>query len=156
MVLGKTTRKMQRDTSRPRAHVSSYLKNGSLTTLSGIGSKAGTSSSRHIHHTYTSKNKSNGWLTTHQDVLKPSVIQVRQAKDYASFKQQVDDMTTSELAELHALRAIPEDSRSESIEPMIGVDDILAGVEAAEISHAGGEWAVLLAIEDELFGPSTR
>jgi len=114
----------------------------------------GSSSSRHIHYTYTHKN-AGGRVTSHQDVLVPSEIQVRQAKDYAFFKHQVDDMTTSELAELHALRAITKDSsRGNSIEPMIGVDDILAGTEAAEISHAGGEWAELLAIEDGLFGPT--
>jgi len=111
----------------------------------------------HIHHTYMKKNKLNGQVTTHQGVLRPSVIQACQAKEYASFKQQVEEMTTSELVELHALHSIADDSsKANSVEPMIVVDDILAGTEAAEISHAGGEWVELLAIEDELFGPSTR
>ena len=152
MVVGKPSKKSQKVTSHPHVH----LKNGSLSTLSGMGSR-GASSSCHIHHTYTKKNKLNGQVTTHQDMLRSSAIQACQAKEYASFKQQVEEMTTSELAELHALRSIPDDSsRASSIEPMIGVDDILAGTEAAEISHAGGEWVELLAIKDELFGPSTR
>lgn len=74
-------------------------------------------------------------------------------------------MSTAERDELNAIRNnTTNDSRSGSVDDRnlahdawaMDVDDILAGAETIGISHAGGEFASVVDIADDLLGSTNR
>lgn len=64
-------------------------------------------------------------------------------------------MTTTERSNIEALYSggIQADDDSYG-EPAVDIMDILSGQNSMDISHVGGEFADLLAIGDDLLGPS--
>jgi hypothetical protein len=126
--------------------------------------RSGTSSSVHVHHLYTSRSLA-GRTTLRQEVLNATAIHKRQAKDREEHVLRQDAMTTAERDELKAIRSnTPNDGRSGSLDNLnleldgweMDVESILAGKETLDISHAGGEFASVVEIADDLLGTANR
>jgi hypothetical protein len=120
---------------------------------SGKGYISGSSSSRHIHHTFS---KTTGIrLSSVKESLTPSEIHLRNTKDYKAYQERLDSMTTIERSNIQVLYSggIQADNDDYS-EPAVDIMDILSGQNSMDISHVGGEFADLLAIGDDLLGPS--
>lgn len=115
----------------------------------------GSSSSRSVSHSYSTN--SFGRKTLHQEVLHATAIQARQITDHIDYQQHHDSMSIDEHSRLAHIRANEyEDFFAQAADSEIDIHDILAGDTAADISHAGTEFAELLAIEDGLLGPVSR
>lgn len=95
----------------------------------------------------------------HQEVLHATAIQVRQHYDQVEYQHNNDSITIDERTKLARIRA-DEDflNHQDDQDDLSHVDihDILTGDAAADLSHAGGEFAELLAIEVGLLGPASR
>ena len=123
--------------------------------------RSGTSSSVHVHHLYTSRSLS-GRTSLRQEVLNASAIHKRQAKDRTDYILRQNAMSTLERDELEAICTnTTNDSRSDNSNPEhdaweMDVDAVLAGEETIDISHAGGEFAAVVDIADDLLGPANR
>jgi hypothetical protein len=124
--------------------------------------RSGTSSSVHVHHLYTALSTT-GRSTLRQEVLNATGIHRRQANDRVDYALRQDAMSTAERNELNAIRSnTTNDSQSGSVDNRnlehdawgMDVDDILAGAETIGISHAGGEFALVLDMADGLLGSS--
>jgi hypothetical protein len=120
----------------------------------GHGSN-GSSSSLSVSHRFSTN--SFGRRTLRQEVLRASAIQVHQNNDHVEYQQHQDSMSIDEHSRLALIRADEyEDFSEQAADSEIDIYGILAGDTAAEISHAGSEFAELLAIEDGLLGPVSR
>ena len=119
--------------------------------------RSGTSSSVHVHHLYTSRLLS-GCTSLRREVLNASAIRKRQAKDRADQALRQKSMSTMEKEELDAIRSDTTNDSSNFKYDAWGmdVDSVLAGAETIDISHAGGEFASLVEISDDLLGTSNR
>src|ERR1700678_2254304 len=123
----------------------------------GHGSNASSSkgsSSLSVGHRFSTD--SFGRRTMRQEFLPASAIQIRQNKDHVEYQQHQDSMSIDEHSQLAVIRADEYQYFSEAADAEIDIHDILAGDTAAEISHAGSEFAELLAIEDGVLGPVSR
>ena len=120
----------------------------------------GSSSSRHVHHQFTSRSVA-GRLTGRRESLNAISIQKRQAKDCDEQQIRLAAMTTTELDELVAIReglasngdldgGIDQDGWE------MDVDGVLAGDTVVDISHAGGEFASVVGLAEDMFGSWTR
>jgi len=117
----------------------------------GLGFGSGDSSSSHsIGHSFSTN--SFGRRTLHQEVLHATAIQVRQDNDHVEYQHHHNSIPMEELSRLACIRA-DEDENYPEQEAEMNIHDILAGDSTADISHAGTEFAELLAIEDGLLGP---
>jgi hypothetical protein len=126
-----------------------------LTDRSGLGFGSGSaSSSDAVGHSFISTN-SFGYRTLRQEVLLSAAIQVRQDQDQHEYQHYHDSISPDEHAKLAQIRA-DEDYTDQDDFSQANIHDILAGDATAEVSHAGGEFAELLAIEDGLLGPVSR
>ena len=126
--------------------------------------RSGTSSSVHVHHSYSSRSHA-GRSILRQEVLNATSIHKRQANDRVDHALCQGAMSTAERDELNAIRNnTTNDSRSGSVDDRnlahdawaMDVDDILAGAETIGISHAGGEFASVVDIADDLLGSTNR
>jgi hypothetical protein len=126
--------------------------------------KSGTSSSVHVHHLYTARS-STGRTTLRQEVLNATAIHKRQASDRTEYVLRQDAMSTAKKDELNAIHSnTTNDSQSGSVDNSnlehdawgMDVDDILAGAETMDISHAGGEFASVVDITDDLLGSANQ
>ena len=121
---------------------------------SGKGAISGSSSSRQIHHTFS---KTTGTCITNiQEALTTSKIQARNASDYKEYQERMDSMTTTERSSVQDLYSggIPADNDDDPSQPAVDIMDILSGGDSMDISRVGGEFADLLALGDDLLGPS--
>jgi hypothetical protein len=117
----------------------------------GLGFGSGDSSSSHtVGHFFSTK--SFGRRTLHQEVLHATAIQVRQDNDQVEYQDHHDSIPIDERSRLAHIRA-DEDQNYPEQEAEMSIHDILTGDSTADISHAGTEFAELLAIEDDLLGP---
>ena len=118
-------------------------------------SSSKSSSSRSVGHRFSTD--SSGRRTLRQEFLRASAIQIRQNNDHVEYQQHQDSMSIDEHSQLAAIRADEyQDFSEQAADSEIDIHDILAGDTAAEISHAGSEFAELLAIEDGVLGPVSR
>jgi hypothetical protein len=120
----------------------------------------GSSSSRNIHHQFTSRLFS-GRLIAKQESLNAISIKKRQAKDRDEHHIRLAAMTTTELDELIAIReglasngdldgGIDQDGWG------MDIDGVLAGDTVVDISHAGDEFASVVDLAEDMFGSWTR
>lgn len=123
-----------------------------LSHRSGYGSN-GLSSSRSVGHSFYTNLF--GRRTLHQEVLHASAIQDRQDKDHIDYQHHHDSISIDERSRLAHIRADEDEDFPEQAAEM-DIYNILTGDTAADISHAGTEFAELLAIEDGLLGPVSR
>lgn len=144
---GKPSRKY---TSSKIHHVQLVSRAAKAYISSGKGSVSGSSSSRHVHHTFTRTSKTR--LTSIQETLTGSEIQARNASDYKEYQERLDSMTTTERKDLYSGGF--QDDNDDPSQPAIDIMDILSGETSMDISHVGGEFADLLALGDDLLGPS--
>lgn len=124
-----------------------------ISRVSGFGS-GNASSSRSVGHSFVSTN-SFGHRALRQEVLHATAIQTRQNHDHVEYQHHHNSISIEEHSQLAHIRADENDYFPEQEAPM-NIHDILTGDAAADISHAGGEFAELLAIEDGLLGPVSR
>jgi len=156
MVLGSKITKSSKAGHRTPKQSGIVLAANHLRHGSGFGTVAGSSSSRSVSHSYVTTN-SFGRKSLHQEVLHASAIQLRQVCDQAEYQQQYDSMTPAEHAQLARIH-LAEDENTTEYEDNVNIDinDVLAGNNSVNVSHAGGEFSELLAIEDDLLGSSSR
>ncbi|KAJ3481600.1 hypothetical protein NLJ89_g12195 [Agrocybe chaxingu] len=88
-------------------------------------------------------------------------IQELHRKENEEARHRLSQMTTEEMAALQAFRTSlntddTDDNDTPAPEHTINLDDILTGDAMADVSHAGGEFAQLLAIEDDIFSARKR
>lgn len=146
--------------SRLNAALSSLTARGGPARVgpSAASGSSGSSSSHQIHRLYVGRSQT-GNSTSQEEVLNPKKILERQAKQQDVYREHIDTMLPAEMKELEALRAGDFDnfgqsySGSQSPEHQLNIRDILTGDSTMDISHAGGEFAELLVIGDDLFGP---
>ena len=63
-------------------------------------------------------------------------------------------MTATELSNMAALKSEVTQAEDDG-PPAIDILDILSGQDSVDISHIGGEFSDLLALGDDLLGPSS-
>jgi hypothetical protein len=138
-----------------RKHISSQSHYGQLSSRttkayisSGKGAISGSSSSHRIHHTFSGLTSARTRLSSIKETLTSSEIQTRTTKDYKEYKERLDSMTTTERGNLEAF------VHDDFDQPAVNIMDILSGENSVDISHVGGEFADLLALGDDLLGPS--
>lgn len=125
--------------------------------------RSGTSSSVHVHHLYTSRSSA-GRSTLKREVLNATAISQRQAEDRVDHNLRQDAMSTAERDELNAIRNDTTGDIAGSLDISnlehdtwgMDVDAILAGAETMNISHAGGEFASVVEIAEDLLGSADR
>lgn len=120
----------------------------------------GSSSSRHVHHQFTSRSIS-GRITAKQESLNAISIKKRQAKDRDEYHIRLAAMTTTEFDELVAIREGLAsngdlDGGVDQDDWEMDLDGVLAGDTIIDISHAGGEFASVVNLAEDLFGSWTR
>jgi hypothetical protein len=121
----------------------------------GLGFGAsGASSSHSVGHSYISTN-SFGHRTLRQEILHSAAIQVRQDHDQLDYQHHHDSISLDERTRLANIRA-DEDFTDQDDVSQVDIHNILSGDATTDVSHAGGEFAELLAIEDGLLGPASR
>jgi hypothetical protein len=117
----------------------------------------GSSSSRHVHHQFTSRSIA-GRITSKRECLNAISIKKRQAKDREEHHIRLAAMTTTELDELIAIRkGLAGDGGLDGDVDQDGWEmDVLAGDTVVDISHAGGEFASVVTLAEDMFGLWTR
>lgn len=144
----KSSRKSTNPLKAQRAQLSSRIANAHFS--SGRGAISGSSLSRRITHSL-SRVSVGACLPGQKESLTLTQIQVRTAKDYLEYQERLNAMTaTQQNALLHSSEGDDDDSQ-----PSFDILDILLGENPVDISHVGGEFADLLAIGDDLLGPSS-
>jgi hypothetical protein len=157
MTLGsKSGSKASHKTTNPlkarHSQLSSRIANAHI--LSGRGTISGSSSSHHVTHSL-SRVSVGVCLPGQKELLTSTQIQARTAKDYLGYQERLNAMTaTQRNALLHSSEGILADDDND--QPSFDILDILSGENPVDISHVGGEFADLLAIGDDLLGPSSR
>jgi len=119
---------------------------------SGGGSISGSSSSRHVHHSFS--RTAGARLSTSREILTSSQIQTRTASDHIEYQDRINSMTATELSNMAALKSEVTQAEDDG-PPAIDILDILSGRDSVDISHIGGEFSDLLALGDDLLGPSS-
>ena len=120
----------------------------------------GSSSSRHVHHGFTSRTLA-GRSIAKQESLNAISIKKRQAKERDQHHIRLAAMTTTELDELIALReGLASNGNIDGGVDQDGwemdIDEVLAGDAVVDISHAGGEFASVVNLAEDMFGSWTR
>ena len=122
--------------------------------LSGKGAISGSSSSHRIHHTFNRLTSARARLSSIKETLTSSEIQTRTTSDYREYKERLDSMTTTERGNIEAFHSGSIQVDDDACQPAVDIMDILSGENSVDISHVGGEFADLLALGDDLLGPS--
>ena len=149
----KASRKSTNPLKAQCAQLSSRIANAH--NLSGRGTISGSSSSRRVTHNM-SRVSNGACLPGQKESLTSTQIQVHTAKDYLDYQERLDAMTATERnALLHLSEGLLANDDDNS-QPSLDILDILSGKNPVDISHVGGEFADLLAIGDDLLGPSSR
>jgi hypothetical protein len=122
----------------------------------GFGSGK-SSSSRFVGHNFISTN-SFGHRTRRQETLHLSAMKARQQADQVEYQESNDSITIGERTQLARIRNDEDQnySNDQDDSPHVDIHDILTGDAAADLSHLGGEFAELLAVEEGLLGPASR
>ena len=117
----------------------------------------GSSSSRHVHHQFTSR-LSSGRVIAKPESLNAISIKKRQAKDRDEHHIRLAAMTTTELDELIAIREglASNGDLDDQDGWRMDVDSVLAGDTVVDISHAGDEFASIVDLAEDMFGSWTR
>jgi hypothetical protein len=116
----------------------------------------GSSSSRHVHHQFTSR-LSSGRIIAKRESLNAISIKKRQAKDRDEQHIRLAAMTTTELDELIAIReGLANNGDLDQDSWGMDVDSVLAGDTVVDISHAGDEFASVVDLAEDMFGSWTR
>lgn len=119
----------------------------------------GSSSSRHVHHQFTSRSIA-GRITAKRESLNATSIKKQQSKDREEHRIRLAAMTTTELDELIAIReGIAGDGDLDGIDQddwAMDIDGVLVGDTVIDISHAGGEFASGVTLAEDMFGSWTR
>ena len=121
-----------------------------------LGSISGTSSSRHIHRFSSSVSRATGHATTKNVLLNPTGILRQQRLEETDYLTRTEAMSSTQLEQLHAATVIHDDYNtitSCSLSPAINIDDILLGNSQIDLSHEGGEFSELLAMDEDVLGP---
>ena len=121
-----------------------------------LGSISGTSSSRHIHRFSSSVSRATRCATTKNVLLNPTGILRQQCLEETNYLTCTEAMSSTQLEQLHAATVIHDDYNtitSCSLSPAINIDDILLGNSQFDLSHEGGEFAELLAMDEDVLGP---
>lgn len=123
-------------------------------------SSDGSSSSRRVHHRFISHSIA-GRSIRKQETLNAVSIKKRQAKDRDEHHIRLAAMSTTELDELIAIReGLAGNSDLDGGVDQEGwemdIDDVLAGDAVVDISHAGGEFASVVDLAEDMFGSWTR
>jgi len=148
---GKPSRKVAHSSYKPfRSQLPSRLSNSHIS--SGKGAVSGSSSSRHVHHTFSKTSGSRS--TASHEILTSTKIQERTANDHREYQERIDSMTITERSNIAALRSVGAQAEDYDSQPALDILDILSGQDSVDISHVGGEFADLLALSDDLLGPS--
>lgn len=159
MVLGTRTSPSKKKGQHKRPTTSGIVlaaRQATLAQRSGFGYGV-SSSSQSVGHNFISTN-SFGRRTTRQELLLDSALRVRQKSDQKDYQHHNNSITIAERTQLASIRADENENNFYDQDDPSNVDihDILTGEVTADLSHAGGEFAELLAIEDGLFGPVSR
>jgi hypothetical protein len=93
-------------------------------------------------------------LSSIKETLTSSKIQARNTTDYKEYQERINAMTTTELRNIEALHSVDIEADNDDRQPAVDIMDILSGQNSMDISHVGGEFADLLALGDDLLGPS--
>lgn len=150
MVLGTaSTKPSKHKAAHKHQHPSGIVLANQLSHRLGFGS-SNPSSSRTVGHSFISTNLF-GHRTLRQEVLHATAIRVHQNDDHIEYQHYHNSMSIDEHSRLARIRA-DEDQNFPDQDAGI----ILTGDSVADISHAGSEFAELLAIEDGLLGPVSR
>jgi hypothetical protein len=67
----------------------------------------------------------------------------------------MESMTNTERRNLDTLLTAGAQAEDDDGPPVMDILDILSGKDSVDISHVGGEFADLLALGDDLLGPSS-
>ena len=133
---------------------------GKTTSIKKLKGSDGSSSSRNVHHGFISHSTA-GRIIQKQETLNAISIKKQQAKDRDEQHICLAAMTTTELDELIAIREglagnsdLDGDADQNGWE--IDFDDVLAGDAVIDISHAGGEFAAVVELAEDMFGSWTR
>lgn len=118
--------------------------------ISSQGAISGSSSSRHIQHSFSSGTRRTG----RKEVLSGTEIQARTSQDHLQYQERISSMTITEIGNITALHSEHVQAENDDTGPAMDIMDILSGQDHVDISHAGGEFADLLAIGEDLLGPS--
>jgi ATP-dependent exoDNAse (exonuclease V) alpha subunit len=156
MVLGTNTNASKKKAAHKQPASSIVQAARRPTTRPGFGSGK-SSSSRFVGHNFVSTN-SFGHRTMRQEVLHRTALKARQQADQVEYQQNNDSITISERTQLARIRADEDQNYSNDQEDssLVDIHDILTGDAAADLSHIGGEFAELLAVEEGLLGPVSR
>lgn len=156
MVLGTKTSASKKKTRQQLTTSGIVLAIRQLTQRLGFGYGV-SSSSQSVGHNFISTNPF-GHRTTHQELLHVSAIWVCQNSDQKIHQHNNNSITISECTQLACIHAEENEYNSNDQDDSSHVDihNILTGEATADLSHAGGEFAELLTIEDGLLGPVSR
>lgn len=146
----KPSRKSTNTSKAHRAHLSSYRAH----IPSQNGAVSGSSSSRHVVHSF-SRVSSGARITGKKESLTSAKIQARTTEDHIAYQERLDSMSKTDRSSIAALHLENMQTEDDDGQPAFDILDILSGQSSLDISHIGGEFADLLAIGDDLLGPSS-
>ena len=129
--------------------LSKKKKGKGLSTTSTHGNSR-PSSSRNVHHSYTSAT-STGRCERRHEALNSIGIQRRQGIEHEQQQARIETMSSTDLQELEAIRAGENPLDNDDWEPyhQLDIDDVLSGEAMADVSHGGGEFVDLLEMGDD-------
>jgi hypothetical protein len=119
------------------------------------GAISGSSSSHHVQHNFSKISGGGARHTTGKETLNLGEIQVRTSKDHLVYQERMESMTNTERRNLDTLLTAGAQAEDDDGPPVMDILDILSGKDSVDISHVGGEFADLLALGDDLLGPSS-
>jgi len=158
MVLGTATK------SKPRkaGHSAHSLSSASLASRNAASSSwgpiAGTSSSKQVHRFAAAVSQVTGLTRSATSSHNPTAIIREQALEGRDYAARIEAMSVSQRAMPHASTLLDDDMYDSTRSPSPGaidINDILSGETVLDLSYAGGEFAELLAIEEDVFSPPT-
>ena len=94
-----------------------------------------------------------GLSATKHEILSQFGLQKQQDQEREAQKTRLDNISSSERAELDSILHQESDQENYQSENIMSIDNILSGDASIDISHAGGE---LTALTDDLLGPSSQ
>lgn len=120
---------------------------------------AGTSSSKRVRQFCATVNRVTGVTKSATSSHNPTAILREQAREGEEYAIRIEGMSVSQRAELDAITLLDDghiyDSTRSPSPGGVDMNDILSGETVLDLSHAGGEFAELLAIDKDVFGTPT-
>jgi hypothetical protein len=117
----------------------------------------GSTSSRLVHHLSSSKTPGGRNIPLKESLNATDIIK-RQAHDKAEHDAKLQSLTTAQHRELQAIHLnLPaNDENDVSLNAWIDVDDVLSGTTSLDLSHAGGEFAGMVDLAEDMLVNSKR